>query len=167
MNEYEKRVIEIAKEKWIRQSNNEKTNGKSPIVNGVSSPAPQGEPPSNSISFSTLDVFTTTRFRGNQLAVIHSPPSLPFAAAINLPQETKQAIAREFNFSETVFLHDPLPGTTDRRLDIFTLKDELPFAGHPVIGAICHACQNVEPPLDSVTLVRDFSEFSSSICGVS
>jgi len=37
--------------------------------------------------------------------------------------------AREFNFSETVFLHDPQPGTTGRQLDIFTLKEELPFAG--------------------------------------
>lgn len=152
MNEYENQLIGIAKEKWIKQSNIEKPASKAPSVNGAS-PAPQSEPPSNTISFSTLDVFTAARFRGNQLAIIHSPPSLPFAAAINLPHDTKQAIAREFDYSETVFLHDALPGTMDRRLDIFTLKGELPFAGHPVIGAICHACQSVEPPLESVTLV--------------
>jgi len=141
MNEYENRLLQIAKEKWVKLSSSEKPTTKPPSING-SSPAPQNKPPSNSISFSTLDVFTTTRFTGNQLAVIHSPPSLPFAAAINLPQEIKQAIAREFNFSETVFLHDPLPGATERRLDIFTLEGELPFAGRKCIpdSVLSHSC---------------------------
>ena len=109
--------------------------------------------PSNCLSYSTLDVFTTTRFKGNQLAVVHVPSSLPLPASFLLLQETKQTIAREFNFSETVFLHDALTGTSDRRLDIFTLKEELPFAGHPIIGTICHVCQSEEPPLESVTLL--------------
>lgn len=93
------------------------------------------------------------RFKGNQLAVVHVPASLPLPASVLLPQETKQTIAREFNFSETVFLHDAVAGTLDRRLDIFTLKEELPFAGHPIIGTICHVCQSEEPPLESVTLL--------------
>lgn len=50
-----------------------------------------------------------------------------------LSQERKQQIAREFNFSETVFLHDAEPGQP-RKLDIFTTTEELNFAGHPVIG---------------------------------
>lgn len=113
----------------------------------------QKSKPSNTLSCSTLDVFTTTRFKGNQLAVVHDPSALSLPASIVLSQETKQKIAREFNFSETVFLHDALAGTSDRRLDIFTLKEELPFAGHPIIGTICHVCQSEEPPLESVTLL--------------
>ena len=110
-------------------------------------------PSPNSLPFSTLDVFTTTRFKGNQLAVVHVPSNSPLPASVLPSQETKQTIAREFNFSETVFLHDALAGTSDRRLDIFTLKQELPFAGHPIIGTICHVCQSEEPPLESVTLL--------------
>lgn len=109
--------------------------------------------PPNSLPYSTLDVFTTDHFKGNQLAVVHIPSSLPPHALGLLTQETKQTIAREFNFSETVFLHDALAGTLDRRLDIFTLKEELPFAGHPIIGTICHVCQSEEPPLEGVTLI--------------
>ena len=100
----------------------------------------------NSLNFVTLDVFTTTVFKGNQLALVHVPSSQ------DLPQETKQAIAREFNFSETVFLHDNDLNVADRRLDIFTLTDELPFAGHPTIGTICYVCQSADPPLERVTL---------------
>ena len=99
------------------------------------------------LHYATLDVFTTTPFTGNQLAIVHIPPTLKEP----LSQATKQAIAREFNFSETVFLHPPDAAGEDSggtriakeegecsRLDIFTLSEELPFAGHPVIGAICH-----------------------------
>ena len=110
----------------------------------------QNSTPSNSLTCSTLDVFTSTRFKGNQLAVVHVPSSLPLPDSV-LSQETKQRIAREFNYSETVFLHDALAG--NQRLDIFTLKEELPFAGHPIIGTICHVCQSEEPPLESVTLL--------------
>ena len=110
----------------------------------------QNSTPSNSLPCSTLDVFTSTRFKGNQLAVVHVPSSLPLPDSV-LSQETKQRIAREFNYSETVFLHDALEG--NQRLDIFTLKEELPFAGHPIIGTICHVCQSEEPPLESVTLL--------------
>ena len=106
-------------------------------------------PSPNTLPFSTLDVFTTTRFTGNQLAVVY----VPFSPPIPLSQETKQSIAREFNFSETVFLHEALTRTSDRQVDIFTVKEELPFAGHPIIGTICHVCQNEEPPLESVTLL--------------
>ncbi|MCJ1450662.1 hypothetical protein MMC28_000995 [Mycoblastus sanguinarius] len=101
----------------------------------------------NTLRFSTLDVFTTTPFKGNQLAVVHVPSSL------TLSNDIKQTIAREFNLSETVFLHDAPSESSKQRLDIFTLAQELPFAGHPVIGAICHVCQRTEPPLGGVTLL--------------
>ncbi|CAF9907442.1 MAG: hypothetical protein ALECFALPRED_003329 [Alectoria fallacina] len=143
MNTFEQRLQQLASNSNSREAT-------------ITPPPPTGSqksPSSNSLPCSTLDVFTTTRFKGNQLAVIHVPSSLPLPASLLLSQETKQTIAREFNFSETVFLHDAVAGTSDRRLDIFTLKEELPFAGHPIIGTICHVCQSEVPPLESVTLL--------------
>lgn len=52
---------------------------------------------------------------------------------INLSQEQKQRIAKEFNFSETVFLH-PAVGDSNPQVDIFTPVNEMEFAGHPIIG---------------------------------
>ena len=103
--------------------------------------------PANSLAFATVDVFTTTTFRGNQLAVIQLP------SGYNPTTEIKQKIAREFNFSETVFFYPPTSGAeSERRLSIFTTQQELPFAGHPVVGAVCHFCQHVEPETDNLTL---------------
>lgn len=85
-----------------------------------------------SLDFVTLDVFTDIQFKGNPLALVHLPKSLVVG------QQLKQAIAREFNLSETVFLHEAEETSTDRKIDIFTTKSELPFAGHPTIGAICY-----------------------------
>ncbi|KAH6605856.1 phenazine biosynthesis [Trichoderma cornu-damae] len=84
------------------------------------------------LPFVTLDVFTRTRFRGNPLAVVTIPASGPEPT-----QEQKQAIAREFNLSETVFVHDVADPVADRsrRIDIFLTVAEIPFAGHPTIGA--------------------------------
>jgi trans-2,3-dihydro-3-hydroxyanthranilate isomerase len=76
--------------------------------------------------FLTCDVFTPTRFGGNQLAV------LPEAAGLS--ERQMQRIAREFNFSETTFVLPPEQGHT-RRLRIFTPVAELPFAGHPNVGS--------------------------------
>ncbi|KAE9393215.1 Diaminopimelate epimerase-like protein [Gymnopus androsaceus JB14] len=84
------------------------------------------------IHFHTIDVFTRRRFRGNPLAIILVDRSL------TLSQEQKQLVAREFNLSETVFIHgvesseDPESSFT---IDIFTTAEELPFAGHPTVGA--------------------------------
>ncbi|KAB8235288.1 PhzF family phenazine biosynthesis protein [Aspergillus alliaceus] len=84
------------------------------------------------LNFVTLDVFTTTPFKGNPLGVVHLPPGVPIS------QNQKQTIAREFNLSETVFIHDVDPSNDSdphtRRIDIFTTNKELPFAGHPTIG---------------------------------
>ena len=106
----------------------------------------------SSLSFSTVDVFTKKAFRGNQLAIIYMPTNT------TLSQQNKQAIAREFNFSESVFLHDAeeqQEGSDHRRhkVDIFTTAEELPFAGHPTIGTLVHLCRSASPPLSRVTLV--------------
>jgi trans-2,3-dihydro-3-hydroxyanthranilate isomerase len=74
----------------------------------------------------TLDVFTKTRFAGNPLTVVRDAGGLDDAAM--------QAIAREFNLSETVFLLPPGGPSHRARLRIFTPARELPFAGHPTIG---------------------------------
>ncbi len=76
--------------------------------------------------FYTLDVFTTTRFEGNPLAVITDGDGLSDNAML--------AIAREMNLSETVFVQKPTEDTALARLRIFTTREELKLAGHPVIG---------------------------------
>ena len=141
MNTFEQRLQQLASNSNSREATPPRSNSNRKTT------------PPNSLPCSTLDVFTTTRFKGNQLAVVLVPPSNVLPTSVHLPQETKQAIAREFNYSETVFLHDADQGSSDRRLDIFTLKEEVPLAGHPIIGTICHVCQSEEPPLKSVTLL--------------
>ena len=76
--------------------------------------------------FYTLDVFTNTRFEGNPLAV--------FTDGDGLSQNAMQAIAREMNLSETVFVQKPTDDRALARLRIFTTQEELKLAGHPVIG---------------------------------
>lgn len=77
--------------------------------------------------FFTADVFTSERFGGNQLAV--------FPDASGLSDAQMQQIAQEFNLSETVFVLPPEHPEHTRRLRIFTPARELPFAGHPTVGA--------------------------------
>lgn len=76
--------------------------------------------------FHILDVFTTSAFGGNQLAV------LPDARGISA--EGMQKIAREFNFAESTFVLPAEDSGNTRRVRIFTPKAEIPFAGHPTIG---------------------------------
>jgi trans-2,3-dihydro-3-hydroxyanthranilate isomerase len=71
------------------------------------------------------DVFTDVPFAGNQLAV--------FTDAREIPEEQLQPLAREIDFSETVFVY-PATGDGHARIRIFTPALELPFAGHPVLG---------------------------------
>jgi trans-2,3-dihydro-3-hydroxyanthranilate isomerase len=75
--------------------------------------------------FVIVDVFTDVPFAGNQLAV--------FTDAREIPEERLQPLAREINFSETVFVY-PAAGDGHARMRIFTPAVELPFAGHPVLG---------------------------------
>ena len=72
------------------------------------------------------DVFTHTRFGGNQLAV------LPQAEGLSSGQ--MQQVAREFNFSETTFVFPPEEAGHTNKVRIFTPGAEVPFAGHPNIG---------------------------------
>ena len=76
--------------------------------------------------FHTLDVFTEQIFGGNPLAV--------FPKAAGLETDQMQAVARELNLSETVFVFPPDDSQHTRRLRIFTPGTELPFAGHPTVG---------------------------------
>jgi trans-2,3-dihydro-3-hydroxyanthranilate isomerase len=73
------------------------------------------------------DVFTDVPLAGNQLAV--------FTDARDLDSLTMQSLAREMNFSETVFVLPPSSEEADVRIRIFTPALELPFAGHPTLGA--------------------------------
>jgi trans-2,3-dihydro-3-hydroxyanthranilate isomerase len=78
------------------------------------------------LSFNTLDVFTESRFGGNPLAVVHG--------AGGLSDAQMQAIAREFNLSETVFVLPSENPAHSARIRIFTPAKELAFAGHPTVG---------------------------------
>ena len=76
--------------------------------------------------FATADVFTDRPFGGNQLAVIPEATGLDDAQMLS--------IAREFNYSETVFVLPPADASNTRRLRIYTPAEEIPFAGHPTVG---------------------------------
>lgn len=84
------------------------------------------------LDYVTLDVFTSRPFRGNPLAVVFLPKLSPQLVT----RDQMQAIAREFNYSETIFVY-PVSSVapSKRRIDIFMTTKELPFAGHPTIGA--------------------------------
>jgi trans-2,3-dihydro-3-hydroxyanthranilate isomerase len=81
------------------------------------------------LPFVQLDVFTSVALEGNQLAV--------FADGRGLSDTEMQALAREMNLSETTFIL-PRDAATERergvRVRIFTVDEELPFAGHPTLG---------------------------------
>ncbi|KAK5725859.1 hypothetical protein LTR15_004049 [Elasticomyces elasticus] len=88
------------------------------------------------LSFVTVDVFTTTRFAGNPLAICTVPKGT------DVSTEQMQTITREFNLSETVFLHEQESEngqSPEWRVRIFMVNSELPFAGHPTIGTACYA----------------------------
>jgi trans-2,3-dihydro-3-hydroxyanthranilate isomerase len=74
----------------------------------------------------TVDVFTDRAFGGNPLAVVLDAGGLSTAQM--------QAIAAEFNYSETTFVLPPRDGANDAQVRIFTVRSEIPFAGHPNVG---------------------------------
>ena len=80
--------------------------------------------------FSQIDVFTDRAYLGNPLAVVHD--------ADGLDDETLRSFATWTNLSETTFLLPPTDPAADYRVRIFSLANELPFAGHPTLGT-CHA----------------------------
>ncbi|MEP1208717.1 MAG: PhzF family phenazine biosynthesis protein [Rhizobiaceae bacterium] len=90
--------------------------------------------------FSIYDVFSDRTLAGNQLGVVYDCEGLDTAGM--------QAIARELNFSETVFLMPPEDPNHSARMRIFVPNNELPFAGHPTVGGAVALA--VEKGLDSV-----------------
>ena len=101
--------------------------------------------------YAIYDVFTDTRLSGNPLAVVFDADGLDDAAM--------QAIAGEFNLSETVFVKSPEKATHAARLRIFTPGRELPFAGHPTVGAAVALAEAGEAgaarPLDLVSVLEE------------
>lgn len=79
------------------------------------------------LNYLLLDVFTSERLKGNPLAVVLNADALL--------DDQMQAIAREFNLSETVFIKRPQAVKHTAAVRIFTPETELPFAGHPTVGA--------------------------------
>lgn len=78
------------------------------------------------MNFTICDVFTDKPLQGNQLAV--------FSDGASVPDELQQPLAREINFSETVFVYPPEDPANTARIRIYVPTAEIPFAGHPVIG---------------------------------
>ena len=106
----------------------------------------------------TVDVFTDRAFGGNPLAVVLDAGGLSTAQM--------QAIASEFNYSETTFVLPPQDAAHDAQVRIFTMLREIPFAGHPNVGtAFVLATLAAKPPerllfeekagLVPVTIVQD------------
>lgn len=87
----------------------------------------------------TCDVFTDRAFGGNPLAVVLDAGGLSTAQM--------QAIAGEFNYSETTFVLPPADPAHDAQVRIFTVRSEIPFAGHPNVGtAFVLATLAAKPP---------------------
>lgn len=118
--------------------------------------------------YAIYDVFTGSRLAGNPLAVVFDGEGLS--------DEHMQKIAGEFNLSETVFVGPPENGAHTASLRIFTPGRELPFAGHPTVGAaialaerrhgaveldlVCVLEEKVGPVRCAVRLGRDGANFS-------
>jgi trans-2,3-dihydro-3-hydroxyanthranilate isomerase len=79
------------------------------------------------LRYTVCDVFTDVPLAGNQLAV--------FTDGRDLTTADMQSLAREMNFSESVFVLPAAADDADVRIRIFTPESELPFAGHPVLGS--------------------------------
>jgi trans-2,3-dihydro-3-hydroxyanthranilate isomerase len=115
----------------------------------------------NSRKFVIADVFTQKRFGGNQLAV--------FTEGAGLDAQTMQDIAREMHFSETTFLFPPEQGG-DFKIRIFTPENELPFAGHPIVGTahviVAEGMKQLSEPVTSITLEAGVGLISAEVDSV-
>ncbi|MFF5295706.1 PhzF family phenazine biosynthesis protein [Paractinoplanes globisporus] len=96
----------------------------------------------STVAYEIVDVFTDRPFAGNPLAVIYG--------AEDLATDQMHTLAREFNLAETVFVLPPTTAAT-YRARIFTPESELPFAGHPSVGAaVTSMRRGLFPPGDVV-----------------
>jgi trans-2,3-dihydro-3-hydroxyanthranilate isomerase len=82
------------------------------------------------LRFHVYDVFTTTPFTGNPLAIVEGADGLSTAQM--------QTLARQFNLSETIFVQRPDDPAHTAKVRIFFPTAEIPFAGHPTIGCALH-----------------------------
>jgi trans-2,3-dihydro-3-hydroxyanthranilate isomerase len=81
----------------------------------------------STVAYEIVDVFTDRPFAGNPLAVVYG--------AADLAGDQMHTLAREFNLAETVFVVPPTAAGATYRARIFTPEGEVPFAGHPSVGA--------------------------------
>jgi len=101
---------------------------------------------SGTYEFVQLDVFTKTPLTGNPLAI--------FSDARGLDDNEMQALAREMNLSETTFILPRDPATEaqeGKKVRIFTVEEELPFAGHPTLGTALHLYARAAPVSEQST----------------
>ena len=97
------------------------------------------------IPFCTVDVFSESKYAGNQLAVITD--------AKGVSDAQMQSIAKETNFSETAFVMSATKRNGGYDVRIFTPKEEVPFAGHPTLGtAFVIQQQIVKKPVETIVL---------------
>jgi trans-2,3-dihydro-3-hydroxyanthranilate isomerase len=94
--------------------------------------------PDRTFEFVQLDVFTQTRLAGNPLAV--------FPDGRDLTDDEMQALAREMNLSETTFILPENRAGEAHKVRIFTVAEELPFAGHPTLGTALHLYASESAP---------------------
>src|SRR3979490_2345911 len=92
----------------------------------------------------TVDVFADRAFGGNPLAVVLD------AAGLSTAQ--MQAIASEFNYVETTFVVPPRDPAHDAQARIFTVRSEIPFAGHPNVGTAFVLATQAAKPLAPIGL---------------
>ena len=90
--------------------------------------------------YATVDVFTDRAFGGNPLAVVLDAGGLSTAQM--------QAIATEFNYSETTFVLPPRDAAHDAEVRIFTVNSEIPFAGHPNVGTAFVLATRADSPAE-------------------
>jgi trans-2,3-dihydro-3-hydroxyanthranilate isomerase len=103
--------------------------------------------PDRTYEFIQLDVFTQTPLSGNPLAI--------FTDARGLTDQQMQALAREMNLSETTFIlpREPHVEAGDgKRVRIFTVEEELPFAGHPTLGTALYLHNTAASRADEIVL---------------
>ena len=102
---------------------------------------------SGTYEFVQLDVFTRTPLTGNPLAI--------FTDACGLTSQQMQALAREMNLSETTFIlpREPqIEAKEGKRVRIFTVQEELPFAGHPTLGTALYLQAAASSGVDEIVL---------------
>src|SRR6267143_6059665 len=103
--------------------------------------------PDRTYEFLQLDVFTKTPLTGNPLAI--------FTDARGLTDQQMQALAREMNLSETTFVLPREPqveAQEGKRVRIFTVEEELPFAGHPTLGTALYLHSTATSGADEIVL---------------